>query len=298
VNELIKKGIFFDLTSRARFSFTGSDRERFLQGQVSNDVRMANPKNAIYCAVMSSKGKMNGDGFIHKSHDSIIFDTELSLRDSLKERFERFIIADDVELQDTTDETCQFHLLVPESQLSGLHLPLVESARLGIRGYDFFAPAVSRNALLEQFAAAGLTHGDETLYEITRIEQGIARYGQDMEEDTIPNEAGLETRAISYHKGCYIGQEVISRIKSVGRVNWSWNGFLIDSPTPLPTDTKIVIEEKEIGLITSSCYSKTLSRMIGLGYLRRGHENAGMKYLTQSNIKVEVTPLPFIKETL
>ncbi len=296
MEDIIKEGVFFDLTDlRAQLEFHGADRQRFLQGQVSNDVRLATSTQSVYCAVMSSKGKMNGDGFIHDGGNFLAFDTESNLRDPLRERFERFIIADDVEIQDVTGQKCLIHLIGGESKWHGFGLPLVESWRTGVKGHDIFAPATAKGEILSRLSSAQIARGENGLFETLRIEQGIARYGVDMDEDTIPNEAGLESRAISYHKGCYIGQEVISRIKSVGRVNWCWSGFDIDRDSPLTAESKIILNEKEIGFITSSCYSETLSRVIGLGYLRRGHENEGQKYTTDGGVTVTVARLPFIR---
>lgn len=292
-----ENNLFFDLSDRARFRFSGEDRERFLQGQVSNDVLQATPEKSIYCAVMSSKGKMNGDGYIYNPGDFLGFDTESHLRQSLQERFEKFIIADDVELHDVTAETCQYHLLITADQAAQLSLPLVESNRIGIDGYDLFLPSSQRAAIFDQLCAQFI-EGDRALYEVIRIEHGIAAYGADMGEDTIPNEAGLEARAISYHKGCYIGQEVISRIKSVGRVNWTWSGFIIDAPAPFQGEIKIFQGEKEVGEITSSCHSPRLNEIISLGYLRREFAKTGETYITDTGIQATVTPLPFVKNHL
>ncbi|MDK3161877.1 glycine cleavage T C-terminal barrel domain-containing protein [Kamptonema cortianum] len=288
--EIPPGGIYFDLSARARFEFRGGDRERFLQGQVSNDIRQATATRSVYCAVMSSKGKMNGDGFVHDAGNAYIFDTEGDLRDTLKERFDRFIIADDVELVDVTEETALFHVIGAGEKFTG-----IESNRFGLPGVDIFAPLPEAPARREQFAQAGVAVGTAEFAEILRIERGIARYGADMDEDTIPNEAGLENRAISYHKGCYIGQEVISRIKSVGRVNWLWSGFFLDRAPEKPGADRILLDEKEIGTITSACYSPSLSRWIGLGALRRGHEKIGTPHTTQNGLTATVASLPFIQ---
>jgi folate-binding protein YgfZ len=134
-----------------------------------------------------------------------------------------------------------------------------------------------------------------------RIEQGIARWGSELSENVIPNEAGLDKRAISYTKGCYLGQEVISRIKSLGHVNRHLRGFLPVDDIALEAGDKLVAdaeESKEVGLITSVGRSRSLGRVIALGYLRRGFDAPGTALQVRRNNtligSVEVCTLPII----
>ena len=243
---------------------------------------------------MSAKGKMSGDGFIHEIDGGYMFDGEPDFRDALQARFDRYIIADDVVLTDVTDETCQFHVVGPALPSSSLaHLNPVSSNRLGIPGFDIFVSSAQKDEVAQILKSTYAT-GTASDFEQIRIEQGYPRYGVDMSEDTIPHEAGLEERAISYHKGCYIGQEVISRIKSVGKVNWVWSGFLTDG-TEVPTgEAKIMLDDREVAIITTWMRSPSLEKVIALGYVKREYTTQGTVF-THQGMNLTLTPLPFIK---
>ncbi|MDX2227857.1 MAG: glycine cleavage T C-terminal barrel domain-containing protein [Verrucomicrobiae bacterium] len=292
------QGLFFDLSQRVRLRFSGGDRQRFLQGQVSNDVRQATGDQSVYAAVMNAKGKMSGDGFIHDTGQAYLLDSEPELRQSLFERFDRFLIADDVLLEDVTDSTAQFHLLARDpaafcAKLAGRGLTAVRADRLGLAGLDVFCPSAEK-ADFRDLLTAHFAEGSGADYEQLRMEQGIPRYGTDMGEDTIPNEAGLEARAISYHKGCYIGQEVISRIKSVGRVNWSWAGFELENASAPAGEMRLTVGEAESGMITRTLFSTHLQKRIALGYVKRDYSAVGTRMESPVG-PVTTVPLPFVK---
>jgi folate-binding protein YgfZ len=128
--------------------------------------------------------------------------------------------------------------------------------------------------------------------ETLRIEAGIPRYGQELGEDTIPNEAEL-WNALSFNKGCYVGQEIVERARSRGHVNWKLVGLVVESETPPPPGEKLVREGKEVGEVTSSCVSPTLARTIALAYLRREVSEPGTKLEFASGPAAEVVGLPF-----
>jgi folate-binding protein YgfZ len=128
--------------------------------------------------------------------------------------------------------------------------------------------------------------------ETLRIEAGIPRYGQELGEDTIPNEAGL-WNALSFNKGCYVGQEIVERARSRGHVNWKLVGLVVESETPPAAGEKLARDGREIGEITSSCVSPTLGKTIALAYLRREVAEPGTKLDFPSGTVAEVVPLPF-----
>ena len=293
-----------DLSARAQIHLTGADRVRYLNGQVSNDVHKLNPRHAMPACVMTAKGKMCADIFITEGKDFLRVDAEPSLRASLAARLERYIISDDVTLDDVTEKFALLHVILPSGErsiafgaaVSGVEP--VESNRFGLRGIDL---VFSRDEFSKawDFFRASLPVVDEEMCESLRIEAGIPRWGFELGEETIPVEAGLERTAIDYHKGCYIGQEVISRLKSIGHVNRLLCGFVAGAETPLAADMRIFAEgnpEKEIGRITSAAYSFGLEKSAALGYLRRG---TGASVLFASDdgkktVAVEVRELPLI----
>ena len=284
---LFPAGGWVDLSARTRFRLTGGDRLRYLQGQVSNDLRLAREDATLFACVMTVKGKMCADVFIRAEPAAYVIDAEPELRESLAARLERYIIADDVTLDDITDSTSLLHVIGPRSVEplpAGLatQVSLAQSNRYGRDGIDLFAPAALRETLRAWLGADEL---GETEIEQLRISECVPRWGRDLAEDTIPVEAGLEERAISYTKGCYIGQEVISRIKSVGRVNHHLRR--LRSAFPLQVGQPLRSAEKSVGEITSVTAAPGSAGSIALGYLRTGFDQAGQRLASDSG-EVEV----------
>ena len=280
-------GGWADLSARAKFQLAGSDRQRFVQGQISNDIRLAREDATLFACVMTVKGKMCADIFIRAEPNAYIIDAESELRESLAARLERYIIADDVTLQDITEANALFHVIEPHS-IDPLpadlapHVRVARSARYGREGLDLFASAPHAEPLRAWLGKGELSMAE---IELLRISENIPRWGQDLAEDTIPVEAGLEERAISYTKGCYIGQEVISRIKSVGRVNHHLRR--LRAAFPLQAGQTLQADGKPAGEVTSAVAVPDSGDWLALGYLRTGFEQEG-RQLTSEAGEVEV----------
>jgi folate-binding protein YgfZ len=152
-----------------------------------------------------------------------------------------------------------------------------------MQGFDLFIPTAALGAAADKLIAAAKSVGGRacgwTAFEIARIEAGVPRFGADMDETNIPLECGIEARAVSYNKGCYIGQEVINRIHSIGHVNRELRSLrLADEAKPLPArGDKLVHDGKEVGYITSAIYSPALKTNIALGYVRREVNQPGVE---------------------
>jgi folate-binding protein YgfZ len=295
-----------DLSARAQFHLTGADRVRYLNGQVSSDVRKLDAQRAMPACVMTAKGKMCADIFITAGKNLLRVDAEPSLRESLAARLERYIIADDVVLEDVTEQTGIIHFIQPRSgqseNFSELEFQSTASQRFGFDGVDLILPRGDFEKywtqLGEKFSIA-----DSDMLETLRIEAGIPRWGFELGEETIPVEAGLDRTSIDYHKGCYIGQEVISRIKSVGHVNRLLHGFISTGGVPLQRGLQLFAPEnpaQPVGTVTSAAYSFAFEKPVALGYLRRG-THAGTLIARhpaeaggQEVAAVEVRKLPFI----
>jgi tRNA-modifying protein YgfZ len=296
---------FLDLSRRAKFRITGTDRVRFLNGQITNDLRKASETSAIEACVLNAKGKMDAHIFVSLSGESFLVDAAADLREKLKLRLERYVIADDVQIEDVTDQFSLFHLLSPQA-------PALESdrivsvRRLAEPGWDIWIDTAQRDALLHELSLRW-SLCDADAGENMRIEQGIPRWGCELTEEIIPIEANLEQRTIDYQKGCYIGQEVISRMKMSGQTNKRLCGLTSVDDIPLQPGMKLVSPSasgKEIGWITSTTRSKRLGKEIALGYVKRGFNSAGTKLAVVTVgdsgseapqlIQVEVVPLPFI----
>jgi folate-binding protein YgfZ len=318
-----------DLSLRSRICLTGGDRVRFLHGQVTNDIKRLQPGEGCYAALVTAKGKMQSDLNVHCLQDELMLDFEPGLTEIVAKRLEKYIVADDVEV---VDVALHYGLLTvqgpkAESVVRDLHffgeLPseafrsvkvtdsdlgeiyLINMPRLGFAGFDLFAPVHSLGAVADKLTAAARAVGGGgcgwEAFETARIEAGLPRFGQDMDESNIPLESGLESRAVSYSKGCYIGQEVINRIHSIGHVTRELRGLRLgDELKTLPVKgDKLFHEGKEVGYVTSAVRSQWLNANIALGYVRREANSVETELTLRTangESQARVAELPFREE--
>src|SRR6266403_1638505 len=286
--------IFVDLSERAKFRITGTDRLRFLNGQITNDLRKASETSAIEACILNAKGKTDAHIFVSTSEESFWVDAAADLRETLKIRLERYVIADDVQIEDVTDQFLLFH--VSSQQSPALEYGRIVSVRrFAEPGWDIWTDAAQHDAVSRQLSSE-FTLCDSDAADIMRIEQGIPRWGRELTQEIIPIEANLEQRAIDYQKGCYIGQEVISRMKMSGQTNKRLCGLVSLSGAPLHADLRLTSESdpgKDAGWITSATRSERLGKEIALGYVKRGFNEAGTQLLA-AECPVRVEALPFI----
>ena len=250
------------LSPRALWRLTGPDAARYLNGQVTNDITLLADGCACYAAVCNAKGRMEGDVSIARHGGEFYLDADPALRESLGARLEKFLIADDAAFEDVSDLWSVSHVFgatPPDASKVGF---TIAYPRFGIPGHDVWLPSFN-TALSGETAPADIL---ETL----RIEHGIPRWGTELTTATLPPETGPHMlAAISYTKGCYVGQETIARLKSVGHVNRSLV-FLRGDSTSFPAPgTKLKQGEQEVGVVTSSGYSPRLEKGIALGYAQR-----------------------------
>ena len=292
---------FLDLSGRTKLRITGNDRLRFLNGQITNDVRKATETKAIEACVLNAKGKINAHIFVSAAPDCFFIDAAPELRETLVTRLERYVIADDVQIEDVTDQLSIFHLLSRTAPNLGARR-IISANRFGEPGWDIWTERTLYDAVLQQLSP---TYGllDHAAAEIARIEHGIPRWGRELTDEIIPIEANLEERAIDYEKGCYIGQEVISRIKMSGQTNKRLRGLISLENIPLQPGMKLAATSakgKEAGWITSATRSEKIGKEIALGYVKRGFNDLGARLDalmsdsgTATAIAIEVVPLPF-----
>jgi tRNA-modifying protein YgfZ len=300
--EIEQHGGCVNLSDRARFRLAGADCVRYLNGQVTHDVRMANDRETIYACVTDLKGRIVGDVFIHAAAPgtALLLDAEPPLREVLGPRLEKYIISDDAELTDVTDEWQQWHVFGPAAagvqQVAGI---VLKSDRLGMEGVDIWLPAEETPPV----QSCPLVSAEN--FEILRILRGIPRYPNELNGDTFPPEAGLDERAMSYTKGCYIGQEVLSRIRTTGRmprelVRWE----AADAKGKIVAGDALLVpqdggEPRPIGKVTSVAWHPVLERLVGLAYLKQGCRGADSELLVSSdtpNIAIKVKISPDVKQ--
>jgi folate-binding protein YgfZ len=312
-----------DLSSRSRLCVAGEDRVRFLNGQVTNHVKDLKAGEGCYAALVNAKGKMQSDLNIYCLPDELLLDFEPGLTQTVAQRLEKYVIADDVQIVDVSANYGMLTVQGPKSseiiQAAGLTVPgnsfhwtkksessgevyCTNNARGTLRGFDIFIPTSTFAAFYRDTlqAAQGLGGGVGTFeaLEVVRIEAGIPRFGIDMDETNLAPETGIELRAISYSKGCYIGQEVISRIRAYGQVAKSLRGLRLPAElASLPArHEKLFHSGKEAGYVTSATRSPRLKANIALGYVRREHNAPGTMLQVGSpdgQVSAVVSDLPF-----
>jgi folate-binding protein YgfZ len=286
---------FFDLSARVTLRASGSDRLRFLNGQLTNDVHKATDTNAIEACVLNAKGKMEAHLFAHAKGDSFILDADPALQSTLPARLERYIIADDVQIEDLTARLSIFHVIGGSQPNFSIPARIVSADRFGRPGHDIWCEAVDHDKLATELSKE-FEFCDADCAEVLRIEQGIPRWGRELTGEIIPVEANLEQRCIDYEKGCYIGQETISRMKMSGQRNKQLCGLVSLKNIALVSGMRLIGPEgKEIGWITSATLSG--EREIALAYIKRGFNSLGSRLdaISAENaaIPAEVVDLPF-----
>jgi folate-binding protein YgfZ len=308
-----------DHSERAYLTAAGPDAVRFLHGMVSNEVKELAAGEGRYSTQLNVQGQILADLYLLRMPDHVLLETDWALKEKLRQTLEKFIIADDVELADRSEQlsalsvegpaagkllTAAGAITLPGKEWNHTWVKLAETPVLVVRlsgtgeeGYRLiFAVEYAQN-LWDALAARQQTVAwkpvGHAALNVLRTEAGIPRYGIDMDERTLPPEADLNARAISYTKGCYIGQEVIERIRSRGHVNRKLTGLHLSGESLPPPGAKLTREGKEVGWITTAVDSPTLGQRIALGYLRREHLEPGTALGVDGGAGAEVVPLPF-----
>src|SRR5271156_5567479 len=285
----------YDLSGRAKIAVTGGDRVRWLNGMVTNNVRDLAPGHGVYAFMLNAQGRIQADFYAFQRGDSLLLDLERGQREKVLQLFDRYIIADDVEIADISDTLTAIGVAGPQAQVvlraAGIHAPdlaplelcspqcdcacgclqctLVRSDDPAGTSYEIWLAPDKVKSTWDALVAAGATAVGADALELRRISFGIPRYGVDIRERDLPQETG-QARALSFTKGCYLGQEIVERIRSRGAVHRQFMEFAVEGTLPEP-GTKILAEEKEVGEITSSAILPLPGgdRPVALGYLRR-----------------------------
>lgn len=294
------QGVVFDLSSRAKLRVSGADRLRYLNGQISNDLRKATETNAIHACVLSAKGRIDAEVFIAVDGEAFVVDTDPGVGEALAARLERYIIADDVQIENVTESFALLHVIGAAAPALPANSRRRQASRFGMIGTDLWLNPAEREQALQGLAQT-LAFCDEACAETFRIERGLPRWGHELIDAIIPNEANLEASAIDYGKGCYIGQEVISRIKMSGQTNKRLCGLVaVDDKSVVPGMRLVTTDEvrKEVGWLTSVASSARLGRQIALGFVKRGFQELGSRLSavgagSSSPVTVEIVALPF-----
>jgi folate-binding protein YgfZ len=301
---------------RALISLTGADRVRWLNGMVTNNIRDLVSGHGVYAFVLNPQGHIQADVYAFHRGESVLVETEASQRETLLQVFDRYIIMDDVEVEDLSGKVRLVGVTGPRSaeviahagwkvpELAPLQFTEVEGSggkATVVRGdnplvpsYELWLAEEDTKSAWSRLLDAGALEVHEPALETFRVASGIPKLGVDIRQRDLPQETGQD-RALNFSKGCYIGQEIVERIRSRGAVHRSFVGFEVESSVP-GVGTKVQNEGKDVGEITSVATLPTEVgvRIAALGYLRKEFMSPE-KELTAGDVRIRVMTLPFSK---
>jgi folate-binding protein YgfZ len=311
----------YDARSRGLIEITGSDRAVWLHNLVTNAVKTLGPGEGNYTFATNVKGRILFDGNIIVLADRIWFDIDRRYAAKALAHFERYIITEDVRVTDRSREYCRIALLGPRAaeiaaalgarqagtmaSIGSTTVPLAGAPRLlvrhdsaGVLGLEFYVEAADAAACWSELLEIGrpvIRPVGQTAVDVLRIEAGIPVYGHDIDEDTLPAETQQIERAVSYVKGCYLGQEVVERMRSRGGLARKLVGLKLSGSAGVHPGNALLADGTSIGRLTSVCESYAAGGTIGLGYAKVAHANPGTVLVVESTteVKAEVASLPF-----
>lgn len=320
-------GLIDRSAERGRLWLSGRDRRSYLQGLLTNDIEALSAGTGCYAAYLTAQGRMIADMRVFELGDAMLVDLERAVSASVRDRWSMFIFSEDVHIGDRSDATSQLGVYGPTAArtVADALAPASRSApgtdRLdempihacavvdwheqpvillrgddpGAMGFDLVVPEGASVAIAEGLRSAGAVPVSAEAVDVCRVEAGRPRFGVDMTTDTIPLEAGLESRAISQTKGCYVGQEVIIRVlhRGQGRVARRLVGVALESSRVPVRGAVIRAGDRDVGSVTSAVLSPALGRAIALGYVHRDFTGPGT-VVTVDGAAAEVRALPFV----
>jgi folate-binding protein YgfZ len=278
-----------DRSDRAKFLVRGGEAADFLQGQVSNDVEALAPGTGCYATVLSHKGKLRTDLRVLRGEDWFWLDTEAIGHAVLAHMLRTYSLGRDVQFEDVTASRALLSLVGPAARerLDGAPPEEEHSFVTGENGM-YVATLLGVDVICEPGTVLELEPVSEEAAECVRIEAGRPRLGFDMDSETMPQEAGINDRAVSFAKGCYVGQETVARLHYRGRTNRHLRGLRLSEPAE--RGTEIVFDGKTVGRLGSTCVSPRLGP-IALALVRREAELGAT--VEVGGAPAEVVDLPF-----
>ena len=303
----------FDLGWRAKLLATGDDRVRWFNGMVTNNIKDLPQDHGAYSFLLNAQGQIQADMYVYNRSDYILVDTDESQGARVRELFDKYIIMDDVSISDASEKLSAIGIQGPESadvvkrlgqDVSGLKPLEIVDTKLGetsisiVRrdwpapAFEIWASASNLPTLWASVTAAGAKPVGSEAYESVRVLLGMPRYGMDIGDRDLPQETGQD-RALNFRKGCYVGQEIVERIHSRGKVHRSLAGVIIEGPAP-KSGVLVQSQGKQIGEVRSvtTIPVNGSSRTFALASLRRDALPAGAS-LQVGNANATLSDLPF-----
>jgi tRNA-modifying protein YgfZ len=293
-----------DRSERGKLLVSGPDGAEYLQGQLTNDVEALEVGDGQYAALLDRKGHMQADmRVLRPAAEEIWIDTEPEAIAAARRHLEMYSIGRDVEVGDVGGERAILSLIGPRSAEIAGTAPLPDNAceasalggieflAAGTRwGIDLIADAGEAERLREALFGAGTVEVSPAAVEILRVESGVPRFGAEMGTATMPAEAGIVEDAVSFTKGCYIGQETVARLHYKGRPNRHLRGLRLSAPAE--PGAALLLGEKEVGRLGGAVVSPALGP-VGLAILRREAEPGTELAVGEDGVTARVVDLPF-----
>ncbi len=274
------RAAWVDLSARGKIKLTGEDRARLLHAMTTNHIQQLTPGSGCYAFFLNDKGRVLADANVLCRPDHFLLDVEPEAREPLYQHLDRYIIADDVTLEDMTESTATIALEGPKSaevlERAGAPVPEAEYstvewgdavvARLnstGATGFFIFVPVSEKPALIARLEAAGAEPADADAARVVRLEHGKPRYGEDISDRFLAQEAN-QPQALHFSKGCYLGQEIVERVRSRGQIHRVLKPLVLEGTESPAPGTKL----GDASEITSAAYSPALGKVVALAYVR------------------------------
>ncbi|HYO91213.1 MAG TPA: aminomethyltransferase family protein [Pyrinomonadaceae bacterium] len=310
-----------DLSTRGRIEIGGTEAVLFLNGLITNDVKALADNSWMAAAVPNVQGRMLAHARVLRRGETFLFDTEAVTREQIIKTLGRFTLAGDFRVADVTGETALVSVQgasaagivraalgedasqsergrVANAEWEGFKVSIIRATHTAEDGFDLFTSAAASVPLWDALTKAGARPVGFDALEILRVEAGLPRYGVDIDETKVVLETGLD-EAVSFTKGCYIGQEIIARIHFRGHVAKRLAGVMPDAEEEVRAGDKVrTAEGKEIGWITSASRSPRLNRTVALGYVKYDYLQPGTPVrVVRNDVEVEahVSGLPFVR---
>jgi len=317
------RAAFVDRSNRGRIAVSGKDRASYLQGLLTNDVVALKAGEGCYAAYLTAQGRMIADLWVYELGDAMLVTLSADVKDVVLAKLDQFIFSEDVQLGDATATFAQIGIVGPRASselkqlvsdvsrealdalavhgnvrgtFRGQAVIIARILDAGEPGFDLFIDRQHTANVFAALRAMDVAELDEATAEALRIEAGVPMFHRDMDEETIPLEAGIESQAISMTKGCYVGQEVIIRVlhRGHGRVVRKLVGLTMERDASVPARGALVgAGGRDVGQITSACLSPALQRPIALAYVHRDFVEPGTA-VSVDDRQAEVTKLPFV----
>ncbi len=311
---LLERCGLFDMSWQAKLVLTGEDRVRWLNGMVTNNIRDLAVGHGVYNFVLTAQGRIVGDLVAYNRGDFVLVTSDRAQAAAIAEMFDRYIIMDDVEVADISDKLSAVGLAGPLAarvlQDAGIDVSQLDPGQVvdlvwrdigvsvarnthpNMDGYEIWFAAEQADRVWDILTAAGATPAGSEAFELYRIARGVPRYGLDLSQRDLPQETE-QKHALNFTKGCYIGQEIVERIRARAILHRTFTGFLVEGEPP-QAGTKVQSGGKNIGEITSAARVPFPNgeRTVALGYLRREFEAPGTAVQIGEQ-KATVQSIPF-----